>query len=64
MTWIKIEDDLPESNENVLVLGHNGSMSVKYLSPNRRECWYPGGLGIGWTTHWMQLPDKPEKSEK
>ena len=23
------------------------------------KSWYPGGWGVGWTTHWMLLPKKP-----
>lgn len=58
MKWKKIEDRLPEPNKDVLVLGHTQDMSVRQYNPTR-QTWEPGGWGIGWTTHWMELPDLP-----
>lgn len=58
--WKKIEDYLPEPNKDVLVLGHAKDMSVRQYN-STREIWEPGGWGIGWITHWMELPDLPKE---
>jgi hypothetical protein len=60
--WIKITDRLPEPNKDVLVITCSGRIEVMYLAPEREGyCWgwYPGGLPITNSTHWMELPDKP-----
>lgn len=66
--WIDVDKKLPKRGKWVLVLHHSGSMKVMYRPKRSRNgdehgddgmSWYPGGLGIGWTTHWMELPALP-----
>ncbi len=60
MEWISVKDRLPKVNIDVLVLSRDGTMSIRYIPEESwRESWYPGGKGIGWTTHWMELPKPP-----
>ena len=77
IVWIKIKDQLPPVDENVLTL-HSGvkqtfggallkgfvsgdDMAVLYL--DKSGSFYPGGLGAGWISHWAHLPAKPEDLE-
>ena len=70
--WIAVENELPDRGVDVLVLGKNGSMKVRHIPPYQGggyagddgKSWYPGGWGVGWTTHWMPLPAPPETVEK
>lgn len=67
--WISVEDRLPKRGKAVLVHDEDGSMSISYR-PRRSKSgeeagddglsWYPGGRSIGFTTHWMELPNPPE----
>lgn len=70
MEWISVKERLPESDVEVLVLGKDKSISIRYIPKNIKEAynagngslsWYPGGWGIGWTTHWQPLPKPPIK---
>ncbi len=65
--WIKITDELPPYGEDVLILHigvrqngfvTGGEIKVGYLSETHNT-FYPGGLGIGWVSHWRHLPTKP-----
>jgi hypothetical protein len=65
MEWINVNERLPERGVNVLVLGKDKTISIRYIPKKSLEgyyagddgkSWYPGGWGIGWTTHWQELP--------
>jgi len=63
MEWIKVSNRLPKRNKNVLVLCKNGEVEIKHLPTKRKDyCWgwYPDGLPIENTTHWMEIPKLPE----
>lgn len=69
MEWISVEDRLPEREREVLVLEDDGDMSVRYIPRYRGgeyagDCgrsWYPGGLSVDFTTHWIPLPTPPKE---
>jgi hypothetical protein len=60
--WISVNDRLPETDKDVLVRHCGGKLEVKHL-PKKEEghsrAWYPGGLSIENSTHWMELPHPP-----
>lgn len=58
--WISVKDRLPEPETYVLVHSYGGRYDVLRLLEDSKRGWYPGGLGLGWTTHWMPLPAPPE----
>lgn len=58
--WIKCTERLPAPGVHVLVRGLQGDMHVLYLLEDSSRGWYPGGWGLGWTSHWMPLPKGPE----
>lgn len=67
MTWININDKLPNPGETVLVFTNDES-DYEYIAPIRlgiiddRNCWYNECLGEieeHNITHWMPLPEPP-----
>ena len=67
--WVPVEERLPERGQWVLVYGRTrGDMSVlqipEYVDGHHAgddgKSWYPGGWGVGWTSHWMPLPEPPQ----
>lgn len=66
--WISVKERMPNRGEEVLVLGHSGDMSVRYIPKSKGgeytgddgKSWYPGGRGVDWTSHWMKLPELPK----
>lgn len=52
--WIPVEEQLPETEEEVATLWYNGFHSVARLYKGR---WSSGAR----VTHWMPLPPLPEK---
>ena len=65
MTWISVEDKLPENNDDVLLL-YDGQYRIGYFCDLGDECenyWYVNNMEIdsrySGITHWMPLPKKP-----
>ena len=56
--WVKVSERLPERGD-VLVLAASGYQEVRHLD-HKRMAWYPGGLPVASTTHWMPLPSPPK----
>lgn len=63
--WIRRDERLPDPGVDVLVLGETWrKVHVLHLLDDRSRGWYPGGWGIGWTSHWMPIPKLPDVEEK
>jgi hypothetical protein len=68
MNWISVKDELPDKDEVVLVwnvfdgvaLGYRCNPASWHVRP-RFGAWYNTGLGV---THWMPLPEKPERNDE
>jgi len=56
MTWIKVEDRLPEKNGYYLV--YQEAIEDMFICMWGQNSWYYTNTFI---THWMPLPDKPEE---
>ena len=67
MTWIRIEDKLPEENQRVLYYFEGTGIDIGRFTQNafpsvgKMNTFVSSG---GWltddVTHWQPLPDKPE----
>ena len=58
MSWISVEDELPEINTHVFVfLSEKGFQEVPYLVTKFDRY----GFNISNVTHWMPLPEPPNK---
>ena len=61
--WISVEDRLPKRQENVLVASKHGFVCIASLTNNHsNNKFYDGdSLAINSITHWMPLPEPPNK---
>ena len=58
MSWISVEDELPEINAHVFVfLSEKGFQEVPYLVTKFDRY----GFNISNVTHWMPLPKPPNE---
>ena len=63
--WVSVEERLPKEDEYVLVISidygwpRERTYEVKRFD-HERQSWYPGGWGVGWTSHWQPLPEPPK----
>ena len=58
--WIKVSDELPESDKHVLALQRNRIQFMQYLPACTCELKWHGGDPLGLPpTHWMPLPSPP-----
>lgn len=76
MKWISVKDRLPEITEVVLTFWNCGKYSVMCYTGNEGKSWYNEkgkyenvyhNVGAGLfecITHWMPLPEPPNKSVK
>lgn len=61
--WISVKDQLPERFKPVLVCREkNGSPYVEQGHKDVGEWWKVYGTRTKHITHWMPLPEPPEKS--
>lgn len=69
MNWISAKDKLPEAGQSLLCVGAKGGyfLVIKMRSGDLREV--KDGIGVwhggnGWRTftHWMVLPEPPERN--
>ena len=56
--WVSIKDTLPMPLVDVLVYACSEYMTIRHYVP-AAQAWYPGGLPIASSTHWMPLPEPP-----
>lgn len=62
--WISVEDELPECDINVLVVGRHEYFKEKRIGlACALEYGGWSGYYIGTVTHWMPLPDVPKDEE-
>lgn len=73
MTWIKVEDALPDLGKNVLVIAINKvfgtfELGERYFAIDRLVQWndnekltFRTDRLYGKVTHWMELPKMPEE---
>jgi len=69
--WVLVNDRQPETGLPVLVYHHGdiGVFSIREIEWSRfngvrwekytDKAWYPGGLPLCNSSHWMPLPDPP-----
>ena len=58
--WIRVEDALPESGVNVLILDSDGDADIDRIDADTGKFYYGNGASYH-VTHWMPLPEKPEE---
>lgn len=59
--WINVEDSLPEDNSiPYFVFSIGGYYEIAKYSYLKNR-WYTGTAWVDQVTHWMPLPDPPEK---
>ena len=64
MQWIPVTERVPEQKVDVLVVMDDGGMGVDFIDTDGNWFW-----ATGWSeddpkvTHWMPLPEPPEKEE-
>ena len=72
MTWISVADRIPDRVVEVLCFwddqepdedGDYGFIGVGYLNPQGIWLNETGETEYGNPTHWMPLPDKPDKQQ-
>jgi hypothetical protein len=70
MEWIKVTDELPESDNTFLVYDNYQGIVVRYFN-KFHNCWddeygddYYCDAIQGKITHWMTLPNEPKKDEQ
>ena len=65
--WISVEDELPERDEDVLILTPQNLVHIaayKYRDLQTKAHVFASGIdGYNWNnvTHWQHLPQQPEK---
>ena len=61
--WISVEDNLPNRQVNVLVASKHDFICIASLTNNHKNNkFYDGdGFAINSITHWMPLPEPPNK---
>lgn len=60
--WISVKERLPSPGVDVLILAVSGWMEIRSFTPDdgvHAWGWYPGGLPLASSTHWMPLPKPP-----
>lgn len=58
--WRLASEELPERNEEVLACWGRGSRGVAF---QHGGLWYSGGCCVISPTHWMPIPDNPERQK-
>ncbi len=64
MEWISVEDKLPQRLEFVLVYDNKGNISLGAWNSEKVHIieWINEyNMNLNGVTHWMELPDKPQK---
>lgn len=69
MEWISVKEQLPATKEKVLVIGEYGLIYVASWDGDTLEpqfdinCNCEEGSSVWKPTHWMPLPERPEKQK-
>lgn len=66
--WIPVTDDVPELDQDVIVAYGSGEVGVAFHAANRIKegmvyVWVSGDFILPGVTHWMDLPDHPDRKE-
>ena len=65
--WIRVEDRLPEEDEDVLAYIQDGYIKVAcpfyQIDGGKRWAWFGGDYMYENVTHWQPLPDPPKDGE-
>jgi len=64
MKWIKVEDQLPESEEKVIAIDENRVRSMQFAMRQKDSTFFVGydtGKPMPIVTHWMQKPEWPKE---
>lgn len=63
MNWISVNERLPDDDITVLIyMPGNKCGETVWIGYHDADEWYePEGLCVDEVTHWMELPEPPEK---
>ena len=61
--WIPVEERLTEPNTDVLASRESGMNVEQYHRRKDSGYWTWDGIGKGFVTHWLPLPNDPKKEE-
>lgn len=63
LRWHKVEDELPQDGERVLMVVWGSEVEVGYWQKHDNAWWWAGNGVVVHPTHWMPLPDPPRKDK-
>jgi hypothetical protein len=61
--WIRVEDRLPETGEDVLVYTLMGLVGTGWRSSRGHWIGHAPDAGYGEVTHWQPMPELPVQKE-
>jgi len=63
MTWISVNDRLPEEGKTVITYSdpYIRTAEILFVDKNGNLNWLDGAVCFDRVTHWMPLPDAPKQ---